>query len=302
MTRSRRGLVRLGVLALLELALLGSHPAAAQAKSERAGHDRAESVGAIVADVGDHLEWICSGTLVGPRIVLTAAHCLMQHTKHGVWVTFDAVVGPNARLYHGRGVPSPAFDPVGLREDVALVLLDSAPDGIDPARVAATSLLDRLQSRGALRGSVVTMIGYGVGDPTGTSCGGRDCGGVRRSVPGRVRGLTRDHLVIEATGDSALCSGDSGAPQFLGGTNIALSVTSIGDATCRSLDLGWRLDGPGTQAFLRDQGIDPAEPPMPGDRLAMGRPSAVPPRRGGRPGAPGPPTCGRLARWVRCGW
>ena len=52
------------------------------------------------------------------------------------------------------------------------------------------------------------------------------------------------------TGDGGTCFGDSGGPQFLGSSNLQVSITISGDSVCRSTNLDYRLDTPQARAFL----------------------------------------------------
>ena len=51
-------------------------------------------------------------------------------------------------------------------------------------------------------------------------------------------------------GNAALCVGDSGSPQFLGGSNVQVSVFHGGDLGYIGIGYAQRLDTPAEQAFL----------------------------------------------------
>ena len=80
------------------------------------------------------LRIICSGTLVTPRVFLTASHCTAFALSQGfteTWVTFDPNFGTNAdhsvktTPYHGTIVQNPDYKPP-YHADVSLILLSRA--------------------------------------------------------------------------------------------------------------------------------------------------------------------------------
>ena len=72
---------RVSILVVLVLVLAaGLLPAAAITGGEPdgAGHP---NVGMMIADVDGEPAWRCTGTLIAPRVFLTAGHCVISGTK-----------------------------------------------------------------------------------------------------------------------------------------------------------------------------------------------------------------------------
>jgi secreted trypsin-like serine protease len=233
---------------------LGTVPAGAITYGEADGTAH-PNVGALVVALPDGPLSICSGTLVAPRVFLTAAHCVYGDLGTlPLGVTFDPVVTATSTVYRGHPVINPAYadykgqggasDP----HDVAVLVLDTAPTGITPATVAPAGFMDRK----TLSGAQFLAVGYGTVRVTRrTGPQGIVDNDERRRGNGTFRSLQAAWLRLsgnQATGDAGTCFGDSGGPHFLGTTLVA--ITSIGDSQCKNSDVDYRIDTAETHAFL----------------------------------------------------
>ena len=100
---------------------------------------------AVVAIVSSSGVPACTGTVVAPHIVLTAAHCLVPEVLQGGNVVVGtAATSPSASLPIARGIAHPQFDPTSLANDVAILVLAAAappppiPFGTAPPAVGAS--------------------------------------------------------------------------------------------------------------------------------------------------------------------
>jgi hypothetical protein len=190
----------------------------------------------------------CSGTLIAPRVFLTAAHC--DEGLARVKVTFDSAYTAPGTTYPGTWHADPGFrnaqsDP----HDIAVVVLDSAPAGIAPARLPRAGALSGLP-----HGTPFTSVGYGAQSVT-SGPGGKTFhyGDVRYVTTGTLDAVTPSWLRISgnpALGNGNTCYGDSGGPNFLGDTNVVAGTTITGDTPCRSTNVDYRLDTASARAFL----------------------------------------------------
>lgn len=247
------------VVAFTTLGLFGLAPARAITDGEVDG-DLHPNVGALVAEFDGVKDWLCSGTLVAPDVFLTAAHCTAYLASRGiteVWVTFDPVFDvTGGTFHHGSYVTNPGYNPTNLTGDVAVILLDERVAGVEPARLPTEGFLSELKAAGKLQRQWITNVGYGGAVEFKQHPPELSYDGVRRFSVSPIRGLTKHHLVLlmnnDATDGGGTCFGDSGGPHFLRDSDLLVSVTSWGDAWCRSLDQTARVDIPSIRDFLDD--------------------------------------------------
>lgn len=195
----------------------------------------------------------CSGTLIAPKIFLTAAHC--DEGVSRVAVTFDSSYDASTgTTYWGTWHADPNYNQTQSDpQDMAVVVLDKTVKGITPARLPAAGSLSDLSGD-----QQFTSVGYGAqsvtNGPGGKTFHYED---VRFVSTGTLNAITPSWLRISqnpATGNGGTCYGDSGGPNFLGAgageTNIIAGTTITGDTPCRSTNVDYRLDTASARAFL----------------------------------------------------
>jgi V8-like Glu-specific endopeptidase len=175
-------------------------------------------VAVITADGGPH----CSGTLIGPHTVITAAHCGVDPTSFPQFAVFFGAslgqAGPTLTISDAR--LDPAFDATTLDHDLALLTLrEAAP--------VAPIALDTGTLDASFVGQSVSVVGYGVTSATAADEGSRHVGQARVSAVASL-----DFTVLPAP--SQPCEGDSGgaALQTSGGASTLVGVVSQGDDAC----------------------------------------------------------------------
>lgn len=218
-------------------------------------------VGALIADqvFSDGTWAYCSGTLIAPTVLLTAAHC-GDPGQTTARVSFSTAYKDGDTVYTGRYVPHPAFGGGGQSDpnDLAVVVFAEPVRGITPARLPEAGLIDAMKAAGTLKSATFTSAGYGSLEPLRGPGGHRyRYDDTRNQAAGSYRSHTAAWLRLSqnpSTGDGGTCYGDSGGPNFLGGpdSNLLIATTITGDAVCRSSNTDYRLDTPAARAFLDD--------------------------------------------------
>ncbi len=172
----------------------------------------------------DHGSPFCSGTLVAPQVVVTAAHCVLGvDGLGGVEAYFganpDGQAGRTIAVVDGRAHPEATLDDLRGVDVAVLALAEPAPFASKPMN--DTPFDQGFTDRG------LRLVGFGTDDPHG---GGM---GPKRQTITRVMSFTEADFDFGGTGTSA-CFGDSGGPAFMtiGGSEVLVGVTSGGDQDC----------------------------------------------------------------------
>jgi len=210
-------------------------------------------VGLMVAYVDGVPSWRCSGTLVSPKLFITAGHCTDGADHVEIWFDVDLT---DAALHNyptegdASGTPytHPDYDPNAFyTHDLGVVVLDGK--GYVTADGTYATLLGQ-DDAGLLDGLAVgtsfITVGYGLQSsyPAGPAS-------VNNTQAERIRMIATPKL-MQYVGDFAIhlsnnsktggtCFGDSGGPTFYNGLLVA--VTSFGyTSTCAGRAGVYRLD------------------------------------------------------------
>ncbi|MFN7134923.1 MAG: S1 family peptidase, partial [Myxococcales bacterium] len=183
----------------------------------------------------------CTGTLVAPTKVLTAAHCVERVGLGSVTFGPDTL-GPSV-LFHRAAIP-PSW-PADLGADIAVVTLDNPVLAVEPTRLQLAPLASSLVGR------TVTLVGYGQTGPDGEGTG------VKRKVDVTLGGMGPKTLSYSASANGGKSSdkGDSGGPALLDvdGEEVVVGVCSRGAFLNPDVGIYVRVDA--WADWLRSQGV-----------------------------------------------
>lgn len=219
----------------------------------------------IVMDIAGEPAFRCSGTVIAPKVVLTAGHCAGEPGEFsGMRVFTESDVqngnnnypfaGPNtieAKEWHSH----PLFTEAQFfRHDVGVLVLSREVKLSSSAygKLPRVNQLDALQPSSS---TLFTAVGYGLQkiNPVFIEAEKVRMFAEPWLVQINTPGFTGDFslLLSNNAASGGTCFGDSGGPNYLGSSNVIAGVTSFGlNGTCGGTGGVFRLDRKDVSDFV----------------------------------------------------
>jgi secreted trypsin-like serine protease len=186
----------------------------------------AQSTVALVITSPSKETSLCTGSILSPGLIVTAAHCVAGNPV-SIRIVFSNRLSPESlrdSIEAANYLAHPSYDPRKLRadqNDIAVVSFsEKLPRGFAPVPLLPETELLKNQE-------TVVLAGFGINDAET-----REGSGVLRETEVKIRdaSLGKTEVVLDQTEGHGACHGDSGGPAFVrvGKKNYLWGVTSRG--------------------------------------------------------------------------
>lgn len=247
--------MRAGLLGCLLIACAPATPADVDSNSDAILAGTADpsstSVFFVISTFNNGQQGFCTGTLITPRVILTAGHCVDPAREGAQSVMVRVMNEPNDQMLMMSDLRNvvqirrhPNYSGQGAN-DLALLQLDVAVPGVTPELLVRTP-------PATWANQPIRVVGYGRTSPTGAS----DTG-TRRTLNTTIARSMAETFEYGQAGTLGICAGDSGGPSFWQGR--LAGVHSYGTTNQCGVGGDVRVD---TELAFIDATLNAFDPPL----------------------------------------
>lgn len=195
----------------------------------------------FASDDDEYADFVCSGSLIAPDIVLTAGHCLTDLGSYTVQLQANTLYEENWLYIEADATwISPRFDKKKLQNDLGLLHLSEPVTSFEPIAFAGKSLLSKVNSLKKFKiygwgddqnGDVSTYLKFA----TLTEKKKAALALYGKSQFNSVTTLAAGRYISAERVYAGACSGDSGGPltASINGQEMVVGITSYRTVSCR---------------------------------------------------------------------
>src|SRR2546430_13196463 len=210
----------------------------------------------IVMDIAKRPAFRCSGTIIAPKVVLTAGHCAGEPGEFSGLRIFNEADVQHDPTYPNPGGPNtieatawhahPLFtESAFFLHDVGVVLLSKAVK-LSAGQYGKLPTQDQLDALDHGSATTFTAVGYGLQEINPVHIESQRI--LMFAEPHLIQingGIVGDFSLLLSNNASTggTCFGDSGGPNYLGSSNVKAGVTPIGlNCNCAGTAGVFRMD------------------------------------------------------------